>query len=77
MTLPQGLYDRLINEDEVASLDGIAAAFSALIEKPSRAQQREHLISTLTARLPELLDIVANGAKGDLNQLRAELQLIA
>ncbi|MBC7501608.1 MAG: DUF3427 domain-containing protein [Herminiimonas sp.] len=77
MTLPQGLYDRLINEDEVASLDSIAAAFGALIDKPSRAQQREHLIDSLTARLPELLDIVANGAKGDAEQSRAELQLIA
>ena len=77
MTLPQGLYDRLINEDEVASLDAIAAAFGALIDKPSRAQQREHLIDSLTARLPELLDIVVKGVKEDAEQSRAELQLIA
>ena len=77
MTLPLGLYDRLINEDEAASLDSVAAAFGALIDKPSRAQQREHLIDLLTARLPELLDIVAEGEVGNAEQSRAELQLIA
>jgi superfamily II DNA or RNA helicase/HKD family nuclease len=77
MTLPQGLYDRLINENEVTALDAVAAAFGALIDKPSRAQQREHLIDSLTTRLPALLDIVASGADGNADQSRAELQLIA
>ncbi len=77
MTLPQGLYDRLINQDEVAYLDSLAAVNGALIEQPSRTQRREHLIDAITSRLPELLDIVANGAEGNVAQSRAELQLIA
>lgn len=77
MPLPQGLYERLVMQDEAAALDALAAAHGALVAAPTEAQRREHLVRAITARLPELLDIVASGAKGDADQSRAELQLIA
>jgi superfamily II DNA or RNA helicase/HKD family nuclease len=77
MTLPQGLYERLIMQDEAAMLDALALAKGALIAAPTQAQRREYLVHALTSRLPELLDIVASGTKNDVDQSKAELQLIA
>ncbi len=76
-SLPQGLYERLIYTDEIDQLQMLADAHCALINKPTPAQQREHLIHEISSRLPELLDIVANAAEGRLEQARAEIKLIA
>ncbi|MEC5218237.1 hypothetical protein RCH09_003206 [Actimicrobium sp. GrIS 1.19] len=78
MTLPQGLYERLVMQDEAANLDLLESGQCALIETPSKAQRREHLIYKITSHLPKLLDIiVAKGAVGNAEETRAELQLIA
>lgn len=74
---PQGLYERLIYDDEVEQLQTLVDAHCALVDKPTQAQRREHLIHEVSSRLPELLDIVANAVEGNLEQSRAELKLIA
>src|SRR3989304_1986088 len=75
--LPQGLYERLVYADEVDQLQVLADAHCALVDQPTQAQRREHLIHEVSSRLPELLDIVANATEGHLEQARAELKLIA
>jgi superfamily II DNA or RNA helicase/HKD family nuclease len=74
---PQGLYERLVYDDEVDQLQALADAHCALVDQPTQAQRREHLIHEVSSRLPELLDIVANATEGRLEQSRAELKLIA
>ncbi|MDP1996000.1 MAG: hypothetical protein Q8J90_02275, partial [Gallionella sp.] len=75
--LPQGLYERLVYADEVDQLQALSDAHCALVDQPTQAQRREHLIHEISSRLPELLDIVANATEGRLEQSRAELKLIA
>lgn len=75
--LPQGLYERLVYADEIDQLQALADAHCALVDQPTQAQRREHLIHEISSRLPELLDIVANVTEGHLEQARAELKLIA
>ncbi len=75
--LPQGLYERLVYADEVDQLQALADAHCALVDQPTQAQRREHLIHEVSSRLPELLDIVANATEGHIEQARAELKLIA
>lgn len=76
-TLPQGLYERLISEDEASAIDKMAAEDRALIFIPTQAQRREHLVDQLTARLPELLDAASSSSSSDAEQARLELKLVA
>ena len=74
--LPLGLYDRLIYSDESIELNSLDEFNQALIEAPSEAQRREHLIYEITERLPELLDDIGLGSNKESEKAQAELKLI-
>jgi superfamily II DNA or RNA helicase/HKD family nuclease len=76
MTLPKGLYDRLVYEDEVGEITRLAEQHRALVAAPTVHQRREQFIAELVHRLPELLDAVAAGQHDAITKARAELELI-
>lgn len=76
-SLPQGLYERLVYADEAVQLEALAKTGQALVDEPSDAQRREHLIYEISSRLPELLEEIANASEGKAEKARAELKLIA
>ena len=76
MTLPHGLYDRLVYEDEIGKLAGLADQRRALIEAPTSHQRREQFIAELVHRLPELLDDAASGHTEAGEKAKAEIELI-
>ena len=76
MTLPNGLYDRLVYEDEIGKLAALADQRRALIEAPTSHQRREQFIAELVHRLPELLDDAASGHTEAGEKAKAEIELI-
>ncbi|MBU3738244.1 MAG: DUF3427 domain-containing protein [Rhodoferax sp.] len=76
MTLPLGLYDRLIYEDEVGEVAGLSGQHRALVSTPSEQQRREQFVAELVHRLPELLDAAADGQSDTSARARAEIELI-
>jgi superfamily II DNA or RNA helicase/HKD family nuclease len=76
MTLPNGLYDRLIYEDEIGKVAGLADQRRALIEAPTSHQRREQFIAELIHLLPELLDDAASGHTESGEKARVEIELI-
>jgi superfamily II DNA or RNA helicase/HKD family nuclease len=76
MTLPNGLYDRLVYEDEIGKLAGLADQRRALIEAPTSHQRREQFIAELIHLLPELLDDAASGHTESGEKARVEIELI-
>lgn len=76
MTLPNGLYDRLVYEDEIGRLTGLADQRRALIEAPTSHQRRDQFIAELVRRLPELLDDAASGHTEAGEKAKAEIELI-
>lgn len=76
MTLPKGLYDRLIYEDEVAEVLALSGQHQASVATPTAHQRREQFVAELVHRLPELLDAVAAGQSDATDKARAEIELI-
>lgn len=76
MTLSQGLYDRLVYEDELSELAGLADQRRALVEPPTSHQRREQFIAELVHRLPELLDAAASGQSDAGEKAKIEIELI-
>ena len=76
MTLPKGLYDRLIYEDEVGELASLSGQHRALVADPTANQRREQFIAELVHRLPELLDDAVVGQPDASEKARVELELI-
>lgn len=76
MTLPKGLYDRLVYEDEVGEITSLSGQHRALVAEPTVQQRREQFIAELVHRLPELLDAAAAGQSDASEKARAELELI-
>ncbi|MCY7304804.1 MAG: DUF3427 domain-containing protein [Rhodoferax sp.] len=76
MTLPKGLYDRLVYQDEVGEITSLSGQHRALVAAPTAHQRREQFISELVHRLPELLDAAAAGQPDASEKARAELELI-
>lgn len=72
-----GLYDRLIYENENTELSALAEAARVQFGDPSAAQSREYLIDELSARLPALLDDLAVASEDRAEKARAEVKLIA
>ena len=75
--LVDGLYDRLIYEDERNEISALANASRVQWGEPSVAQSREYLIEELSARLPALLDDLTTGIDDRAEKARAEIKLIA
>lgn len=76
MTLPKGLYDRLIYEDEVGEVTSLSGQHRALVAAPTAHQRREQFIAELVHRLPELLDAAAAGQSDASEKAKAEIELI-
>ena len=76
MTLSQGLYDRLIYEDEFGNLADLAGQRRAMIETPTSHQRREQFVAELVHRLPELLDEAASGITEASEKAKVEIELI-
>lgn len=76
MTFPQGLYDRLVYEDEIGKLAVLADERRALIEAPTSHQRREQFIAELVHRLPALLDDAAAGHTEATEKAKIEIELI-
>ncbi len=76
MTLPKGLYDRLIYEDEVGEVAALSKEYRALVAVPTAHQRREQFIAELVHRLPELLDAAAAGQTDASEKAKAEIELI-
>lgn len=76
MTLPKGLYDRLVYEDEVGEITRLSDQHRALVAAPTAHQRREQFIAELIHRLPELLDAATAGLPDASEKARAELELI-
>lgn len=76
-TLADGLYDRLVYEDELSTIQELIASGRVSVSDPSLSMQREILIDEVSARLPELLDEVSSPIEGKAAQARAELQFMA
>lgn len=76
MTLPKGLYDRLIYEDEVGEITSLSGQYRALVAAPTAHQRREQFVAELVHRLPELLDAASAGQSDASEKARAEIDLI-
>jgi len=76
MTLPKGLYDRLIYEDEVGEIASLSGQHRALVTAPTAHQRREQFVAELVDRLPELLDAASAGQPDASEKARAEIDLI-
>jgi len=76
MTLPKGLYDRLIYEDEVGEVTNLSGQHRALVTAPTAHQRREQFVAELVDRLPELLDAASAGQPDASEKARAEIALI-
>lgn len=76
-TLASGLYDRLVYEDELPTIQQLMESGSVSISEPSSTARRELLIEEISARLPELLEEVSSPIEGQAAQARAELQFMA
>lgn len=76
MTLPKGLYDRLIYEDEVGEVTSLSGQHRALVAAPTAHQRREQFIAELVHRLPELLDAAAAGQSDASEKAKTEIELI-
>lgn len=74
-SLPNGLYDQLIDNDLRSLLDDLLASGSASIEQLPPAQRRHRLAAEIARLLPELLDAVSE-ADGQDNSEGRELELI-
>jgi superfamily II DNA or RNA helicase/HKD family nuclease len=73
----QGIYERLVREDEYDDLRRLESENRVWLEIPSAAQRRHLLIDEFTAHIPELLDAVASGSDQDSETARRELKLMA
>ena len=75
MAFRTGLYDRLIYDDEVSALVGLADQHRAMLVAPTTQQRREQFIDELLQSLPELLDVAAAGGAdaGEKARLKGEL----
>ena len=76
MTLPKGLYDRLIYEDEVGEIASLSGQHRVLVTAPTVHQRREQFVAELVHRLPELLDAASAGQPDASEKARAEIDLI-
>ena len=76
MTLPKGLYDRLIYEDEVGEIASLLGQHRALVAAPTVHQRREQFIAELVQHLPELLDVASAGQADASEKAKAEIDLI-
>ncbi|MEO8117935.1 MAG: DUF3427 domain-containing protein [Rhodoferax sp.] len=76
MTFPQGLYDRLVYEDEIGELTSLSGQHRALFSAPTSHQRREQFIAELVHRLPELLDAASSGLTDASEKAKAEIELI-
>ena len=76
MTLPKGLYDRLVYEDEIGELTELSGQHRALVASPTAHQRREQFMAELVHRLPELLDAAAAGQPDAVEKAKAEIELI-
>ena len=76
MTLPKGLYDRLIYEDDVGEIASLLGQHRALVAAPTVHQRREQFIAELVQHLPELLDVASAGQADASEKAKAEIDLI-
>ncbi|QJC56231.1 hypothetical protein HC248_01533 [Polaromonas vacuolata] len=76
MTLPKGLYDRLVYEDEVDEIIRLSSLHRVLVTAPTAHQRHEQFIAELLHRLPELLDAATDSQIDAIEKARAELELI-
>jgi len=76
-TLPIGLYDRLISEDELDDIKRLISNNQASVRPSSAHETREYLINDLINRLPELLDKMSAATGSDFEQSQTELQFIS
>lgn len=76
VTLPQGLYDRLVYEDEVSELTRLSGQHRALFAAPTSHQRREQFVAELVHRLPELLDAASSGQPDASEKAKIEIELI-
>lgn len=76
MVFRNGLYDRLIYDDEVSALAGLAGQHRALLAAPTTQQRREQFIDELLQCLPELLDAVAAGGADASEKAKLEIEFI-
>ncbi|MDT7514722.1 DUF3427 domain-containing protein [Rhodoferax mekongensis] len=76
MNLPNGLYDRLVFEDEVGEIARLSDQHRALVIEPTAHQRREQFIAELVHRLPELLDAASVGQTDASEKARAEIEYI-
>ena len=75
--LVDGLYDRLIYENESEEISALADASRVQWGPLSAVQSREYLIEELAARLPALLDDLATEGDDRAGKARSEVKLIA
>lgn len=76
MSLPKGLYDRLIYEDEIDEVERLLGQQRAIVVAPSVNQRREQLVAEMIQRLPDLLDVAASHHSEESEKARAEIELI-
>lgn len=76
MAFRNGLYDRLIYDDEVSALAGLTEQHRVLLETPTAHQRREQFIDELVQCLPELLDAAAAGGIDAAEKARLEIEFI-
>ncbi|NDE42579.1 MAG: hypothetical protein EB007_11580 [Betaproteobacteria bacterium] len=76
MAFRTGLYDRLIYDDEVSALVGLADQHRAMLVAPTTQQRREQFIDELLQSLPELLDVAAAGGADAGEKARLEIEFI-
>ena len=75
--LSQGLYDRLILDDELAEIKHLLDEGRATIQTPSFVENREYLLTELMNRLPELLDEISSSKDSSSDKNQAEIKLIS
>ena len=76
MAFRNGLYDRLIYDDEVSALVTLTEQHRALLETPTAYQRREQFLDELVQCLPELLDAAAAGGVDAAAKARLEIEFI-
>ena len=76
MAFRNGLYDRLIYDDEVSALVTLTEQHRALLETPTAYQRREQFLDELVQCLPELLDAAAAGGVDAAEKARLEIEFI-
>ena len=75
--LSQGLYDRLILDDELAEINQLIQEGRATVQTPSFVENREYLLTELMNRLPELLDEISSSKDSSSEKNQAEIKLIS